>query len=148
MAAGAKVLTDMKEVPEAPTTTEVATRDALLTEERILRFVDTASMSKTRDSGSLGLGSFIPSTEDLEETKSEDLAPSVEAGPAAAAMVEDDAWYRTILDFIRQEAEGNVGAHPNFARAHIPSNEVQVPRLRRDASRAELATATLAARGR
>ena len=76
----------------------------------------------------------------------------LEVGPAAAAppaagMVEDYAWYVNILDFVRREAEGDAGAPPDFTRAHIPCDEVQALAPRGDAARAELAVATLAARG-
>ena len=89
-------------------------------------------------------------SEDSKDTESDSddigrvVGPTVEP---AVPVVEDDSWYQNILDFVHQEAEGDVNAPPNFARAHIPHNEVHASGPRRDASCADFAITTLMARG-
>ena len=135
-----------EEASEA-STIEKAVEDPLLAEGET---PDTAPVLDTSGSESSGSESFVPSTEGSEETESEEVTPEVGPSaptPPATGMVEDDAWYRNILDFIHQVVEGDTGAPLDFVRAHIPHDKVQVSGPHKDASRAEFATATLAARG-
>ena len=99
--------------------------------------------SSSSSGGSEGFGSSATLDEDTE-SDGDDVGPTVEA---ATPVVEDDAWYQNILDFIHQEAEGDVGAPPDFTQAYIPRDEVQVLGPCRDEARAELAVAALAATG-
>ena len=79
---------------------------------------------------------------------SEEVVPEAGfADPRVVQFGEDDAWYRTILDFVQVGAEGDAMDPPDFLQAHIPHDEIHVSGPRRDASSIEFATASLASRG-
>ena len=52
-----------------------------------------------------------------------------------------------MVDFVRREAEGIARDPPDYWREQIPRDEVQASGPRRDVSRSEYATATLASKG-
>ena len=75
------------------------------------------------------------------------MSEAAPVDPLVAQFGEDDGWYRNILDFVQQEEEGGAMDPLDFWWAQIPRDEVQASGLRRDASRLEYATATLALKG-
>ena len=114
---------------------------AVETEEASVGETEASSVS----SGSEDSDSSATLGEDSEESESEEVPKAVAA--ATAGMAEGDSWYMSIQDFIRREAESDIGAPPDFTRAHIPPDEVQASAPHRDAAQAEFAVAALAARG-
>ena len=102
--------------------------------------------STSSSSGSESSGSSATLGEDFEGTESDGDDIGLAEEPTVP-VVKDDSWYQNILGFVHQEAEGDVGAPLDFARAHIPRDEVHASGPRRDASRADFVAATLAARG-
>ena len=139
--------TEAQEGREVRGALEMATEGPLLVEGATLGMT---SVVDTSGSGSSGSESFIPSVEDSKELGSKEVVPEAwpaTAAPPAAGRVEDDSWYMSIQDFVRREAEGEAGTPPHFTQAHIPRDKMQASGPRRDAARAELAVATLAAKG-
>ena len=108
--------------------------------------VPETSQSMGSSSGSESSGSSTTLGEDTEGTKSDGDDIGLAEEPTVP-VAEDDSWYQSIQDFIHQEAEGDTGAPPDFALAHIPRDEVQASGPRSDASRANFAVATLVAKG-
>lgn len=74
-------------------------------------------------SGSENSGSSATLGEDSKDTESDGADVGLAAGLAVeptVPVVEDDSWYQNILNFVHQDAKGDVGAPQDFAWVHIP----------------------------
>ena len=99
------------------------------------------------------------SEETVSEEESEEMVSEMrsevglgEAGPVVEPEVrpvdplivqfgEDDGWWRKMVDFVRQETEGDAGDPLDCWQDQTPQDEVQVSGPHRDASRSGHATA-------